>query len=479
MNWGFTSGVVRAVCAALVLGMVCHIAGAREASTETASAGTIDDQLMVKLKETVGDFDYDREDFDRIIDDLRERFGLNIHVSWKALKDAGIQPDERVSITLMQVPLTTFLDLLLLETVDDRLMEVSYFVSSGVLMLSTELATRPPTVLRTYDVTDLIESGYSIRRFANTPVLSLEVTGREFIGGEERAKRRPAGGGGAGGGGGGSIFADPDHHPVRVSQMARIQQYVELIIEHVDPSGWRQLGGDVGQIQAVNSTLFVEQTVEAHMEISRLLEMVRATKPVPLDVDAVVLQIRPEDVDRLRAEAGECFPRLSEETAAPLFNDSDAHPALFRGTTSGFNGERLWFSAVAQQDVLSGLIPIVGADVNAFGTAQGIVTDGIELVMLPLLLSDGEHAEVDVQFAWIPPTIVSQRSYTPASNAEQTSVDVTRRRMRTVSSTAQVQIGQAIALAIPEEPGAGDEYEEWLVVRVRDVADSMHLANTN
>lgn len=455
MYWGMTTNVLRAAfVSALFLP-----AGPAPAQDQPPAAG-IDDALIERLQQTVSDFDYDREDVARIIDDLRHRFGLNIHVSWKALEAAGIQPDERVSITLTQVPLTTFLDLLLLESVDDERAEVSYFVSNGVLMMSTELVMRPPTVLRTYNITDLIESGYSIRRFANTPVLSLDVTGREFVGGEKVRS--------VGGGGGGSTFGDPGSDPARYSRMERIQEYVDLVVEHITPEDWVQMGGDVATVQVVNGTLFVQHTVQAHQQIGQLLSTVRATKPTPVDVDALIVRVRPEVVDTWRRKAGEAFPRLDPETAKELFAETDAAETLLRATSSGFNGQGVWFSAVTQRDVLVGFTPIVGDGVNAFAPAQGIVTDGIELVVLPLLMPDGERAEIDVQFAWIPPADVDERCFTPASGAEQTSVDVTRRRMRTVSSTAKVAIGQAIALAIPETPEADDEYEEWLVVRVRE-----------
>lgn len=458
---GNTAISMRAACAILAL-LLASATLAQQPQAETDP----NDQLMTKLQNTVADFDYDREDFDRIIDDLRERFDLNIHVSWSALERAGIERDQRTTIKLKQVPLTTFLDFLLQEAADDpELSGVDYFVKSGVLMLATEMTTRPPTILRTYDVTDLIESGYSIRRFANTPVLSLHVTGREFVGGEkvEAAK--------GGRGGGGSLFGDPGADPARHSRMERIQQLVDLIVEYVTPELWVQHGGDVASLRAVNGTLFVRHAVQSQQQIANLLTMVRSTKPTPVDVDALIVRVRPEDVDRWRADADGSFPRLDDATADALLNETESTDALFRGTTSGFNGERVWFSAVAQRELLAKLTPVVGDQINAFGTVQGIATDGLELVVLPLLMPDGESAEVDVQFAWIPPTQVSQRTYTPATGAEQTSIDLTQRRMRTVSSTVKVNLGQAVALSIPETPESDDEYEEWLVVRLREPMD--------
>ncbi|MCH7663939.1 MAG: hypothetical protein IH859_08750 [Chloroflexi bacterium] len=157
------------------------------------------------LQEKLVDVDYDRIDLDRVIDDWRDRFGLNIHVSWGQLEKVGVRRDHRIEIKLKQVPIETVLDIVLLEA-DGSNDVVKYIVSSGILMISTEAIVREPRVLRTYDVTDLIESGYALRRFANTPVLGLKLTGREFVGGEVK---RGGGGGGGGGGFGGSTFGTP------------------------------------------------------------------------------------------------------------------------------------------------------------------------------------------------------------------------------------------------------------------------------
>lgn len=198
-----------------------------------------------------------------------------------------------------------------------------------------------------------------------------------------------------------------------------------------------------------------------------MLAMLRSTKPKTLDADAAVVRIRADVADQWRRASGETFPRLDHQIATTIFDDSTAIDALFRGTTSGYNGERLWFSAVSQREVLSDVVPIVGQEINAFSPRRGVATHGLELIVLPLLSPEGDKVEVDVQFAWIPPTHVYERSFVAASAAEPASIDLTSRSMRTVSTAVRVELGEAIALPIPNELDANNDYEEWLIVRVR------------
>ena len=283
-----TAMFVRAVLVGIVL-LMGSVACGQDATAPDAAVVDQDEALMQMLQETLIDADYDRVDFERVIDDLRERFNLNIHVSWTQLEKIGVRRDERIEVKLKQVSLATLLGIVL-DEVSDRLDPLNYIVSNGILTISSEQITREPTLLRTYDVTDLIESGYAIRRFANTPMLGLELTGREFVGGELRREGGGgAGGGGRGGGGGGRIFGDPEDAPDRRSEMERIQQIIDLLMTSVEPDTWVDYGGETGSIQPFESRLLIRHTLRVHRQIAELLSILRLT------VD-VVLKGRPANV---------------------------------------------------------------------------------------------------------------------------------------------------------------------------------------
>ncbi|MCH8212144.1 MAG: hypothetical protein IIB99_12335, partial [Planctomycetes bacterium] len=157
---------VRAVFGVTVLLLGSAVCG-QDATPPSAAVVDQDEALMRILQETLIDADYDRIDFERVIDDLRERFELNIHVSWTQLEKIGVRRDERIEVKLKQVSLATLLGIVLRE-VSDPIDPLNYIVNNGILTISAGRMTREPTLLRMYDVTDLIESGYGTRGFAKT-----------------------------------------------------------------------------------------------------------------------------------------------------------------------------------------------------------------------------------------------------------------------------------------------------------------------
>lgn len=456
-------GALAIVAALLVL-------TAPQAMAQTTSAPSTradrDAAVLEMLHTTVLDAKYDRIDLDKVLDDLRDKFNLNIYVAWDQLEARGLRRDHRIELDLKQVSLATLLDILLADRTG--LEEGGFVVRNGVIMVGVGSPTRVDTVLRHYRITDLIESGYGMRRFANTPVLGLELSGREFVGGEER--KVPARGfGGGGAGGGGTVFDDPEDLPARLSSMERMQAIVDLIASNVEPQIWDFNGGSMGSISVYESTLLVRCTLPVHEQVETFLNMLRSAAPLPVDADAAVVHVRADRAVELRKKLGERFPVVTTAQVNELLLNANSEGVLFRGSTSGFNGARLWFSALTQRDVLNGMTPTVGDGVNAFQPILATSTAGLELIVLPLLSADGKSFDLDVQMAWIPTVQVDERAVTLASPADGT-VDVTERSMRSVSTTVRVNAEQAIVLTIPNQlsaNGTAAEWEDWLVLSVR------------
>ncbi len=431
---------------------------------DAVTAKNQDEVIVRMLQEKLVDVSYDRMDLDRVVDDWRDRFGLNIHVSWGQLERVGVRRDDRIEIKLKQVPIETVMDIVLREASGSTDL-VKYIVSSGILMISTEDIVREPRVLRTYDVTDLIESGYALRRFANTPVLGLKLTGREFVGGE--AKR---GGGGGGAHGGSGILGDPEDDPDRLSEMELIGGIIDLLLELVEPDSWVDNGGETGSVRVFDSTFLIRHTIKGHQQIADLFSMIRSNHPAPLEGDAAIVRLRLDKAAELRAKIGGSFPHITSEQATQLAWLPQSEGVLFRSTVSGFNGSRLWYSALAQRDVVSGLKATAGDGVNAFSPLTATSTDGLELIVLPLLQPDTDNVTIDVEMAWVLGTKVSSRSVALGSASGEGSIDQTLRKMRTVSSTTISKLGDAVIFSIPSQlndAGGSLEYEDWLIVRVR------------
>lgn len=454
----------------------CSVTFGQDETATTLSGGgggdggpNADAALITRLQKTLVDADYQGVDFDEIIDDLRRRHDLNIHVSWKSLEEAGLRRDQRLEIHLDQVTLATLVDIILREAGTAEA-ELSYCVEGGVIIVSSRTDLARNTILRAYDITDLIESGYAIRRFGNTPVLSMEVTGREFFGGEP-LETGGGGFGGGGGGGGGSIFGEPGADPSRLTQMERIDFFTELIIDGIDPDSWTENGGETGSIRVVNNVLLIRHTIRGHEKIRAFLELIRSVRPRPLDADAVIVRMRADKAAQWRAAMGAGFPRLDGDYVDGLMTSADVEGLLFRAAGSGFNGQRFWFSALTQRDVLTGMRPSVAEVINAFSPVTGFATEGLELIALPLVTPGGDELTVDVQMAWIPPVVIAERPVRLAPGEGEASIDQVMCSMRTVSTTARCRLGQGIALSIPDQLsdlGRPRQWEDWLILRIRE-----------
>ncbi|HWB20669.1 MAG TPA: hypothetical protein VG711_10235 [Phycisphaerales bacterium] len=439
-----------------------------------SSAANSQDALITRLQSTLVDADYDRVDFEKIIDDLRTRYNLNIHVSWNALESAGIRRDQRIEIHLKQIPLSTLLDLLLREAAGSN-DPPQFIIQSGIIIITTESLAHEQSVLRSYDITDLIGSGYALRRFANTPVLSLNLTGREFVGGEDRRELEKAA---VGSGGASGLFGDPGDEQPRLTSMERVSQIVDLIQENIEPETWRDLGGDQGSLQLFNNTLLINQSLRAHQQIADFLNLLRSTKPAPVNVDAAIVRLRSDRAADLRKSVGNAYPHLTTEQADQLAFSAQSEGVLFRATSAGTNGKGLLLSALTQQEMLSGLNPVVAQNISAFQPVTSDVTSGLELIVLPLISSDSLSITVDVQAAWSPTASVYPRQAAAAAPDKSVApsadpaaaIDLSKRSMRTVSSAATIRLGDAVALTIPaqlDDRNTSAEYEDLLIIRPR------------
>ncbi|HVP73877.1 MAG TPA: hypothetical protein VMS30_09070 [Phycisphaerales bacterium] len=437
-----------------------------------SSADNRDEAIIRLLETTVVDVAYDRIDFEKIIQELRDRHSLNIHISWTELEAAGVRRDQRIEMKLKSVTLSTLLDLLLREAAagSKAADEVVYHVESGVIVIDLGQRRREERIMRMYPVSDLLESGYAIRRFANTPVLGMELTGREFVGGERPQQPDAGGFGGGGGGASPSIFGSSGEDPQRVTEMERVQQLIDLVTECVEPDSWDIAGGDIGSIRYANASLIIRQTLRNHQKLAAFLAMLRETRPQPLNADVAIVRLRADKAAELRQAAGERFPRLAPEALQALAMAGDAQGVLFRATTSGAAGQAMLLSALTQREAVTSAHAIVGDQSSAYEPQSTTSTAGLELILLPLVVPGSEAMTLDVQMALVPPAQVTPRAVRLGVGAADTTIDQVQRSMRTVSSQTSVALGDVIALTIPQEinsQAAAAEYEDWLLVRVR------------
>jgi hypothetical protein len=314
-----------------------------------------------------------------------------------------------------------------------------------------------------------------MRRFANTPVLSLNLVGGETAGGTTTTGQGGLGGGQGGGqaglfeGGGGSPRQD-----VEAAEFLTVNTLVTLIQSVIEPEGWRVNGGNVGSVRVYRDQLIVSQTVSAHRQVNGLLQMIRESRHRNLTGEAWIIRMRAEDSDQWRAAIGTGFPRLTPDQVREVCAREKTR-VMFNSVTSSTAADRMWFSSLQQQLVIQACLPILGDGVWAAQPVPIAVTEGLELIVVPLVPPAGDRIELDIQMAWMPPADFSTQSATigmaaasggTGATAALTELRLPRRALRTVSTATSIADGQAIALTIPNDVNRALDFQDWLILTV-------------
>ncbi len=179
----------------------------------------ITNEIHTKLDMVLERLDYPEVEFADVIQDLRDKTGVNIHPKWNMLLHAGVDQRTSVNVNLSNVTFEKGLEVVL-EDVGGVGVPLGHVVSGGVITISTKDDLGNRTKTRVYDVADLID-------WTNRD--------RELVG---------------------DLFA--------------------LIYESVGSDSWKPDG--IGAMRHLEGNLAITQTVENHRAIEELLDQLRAKK---------------------------------------------------------------------------------------------------------------------------------------------------------------------------------------------------------
>ncbi|HUU98959.1 MAG TPA: hypothetical protein VM487_24775 [Phycisphaerae bacterium] len=126
---------------------------ARQRQTESAWL-TKDEAIRLALGRTVGEIAYATTPAGEVFKDLRKRLGVNVHVQWQILDDAGVKPDVPITLTLKRVPLERVLRLVLEDLSLD--LDCVSEIRDGVLVISSAEALGQAMMIRAHCVRDLL-----------------------------------------------------------------------------------------------------------------------------------------------------------------------------------------------------------------------------------------------------------------------------------------------------------------------------------
>jgi type II secretory pathway component GspD/PulD (secretin) len=219
-------------------------------------------RVQEKLKLPIA-VNFDANTFEGVIEYLRNVTGLDLFVNWRALELAGVDRNAQLSLKLNQVPAGKALSLILQQVGGDAV-KLDYSIDDGVVQISTVDNLGQNTIIRSYDIRDLL---VNIPNFTDAPEFDLD----SVIAGDPDS------------GSTGSPFDDAaGADSLTDDSEERIQQITDLIRNTVQPTSW----DTVGAINELNGTLIIRQTGAAHRSILDLLGQLRETRALQINIEA-------------------------------------------------------------------------------------------------------------------------------------------------------------------------------------------------
>lgn len=198
--------------------------------------------------------------------------GQHLVINWDRLKAQGYDRSLPVTMTLTNVRATTALRLLMSECFADG--NVLAEVKPQYTRIMTRQQANENPVVRVYSVGDLLAE---VPDFDNAPRLSLEDIAAD-----------------AGAGNSGFLQA-LDAQEQRPTRAQRLEQFMDSIRNHIEPTIWRANGGLYGSMSYLNGSLIVRAPEYVQRQIG--LPAVTAT-PRPVAQPAVAINPRHRAVRR-------------------------------------------------------------------------------------------------------------------------------------------------------------------------------------
>lgn len=187
-----------------------------------------------------------------VIDFLRDVSGANIHVTWRALEEAGVTKDTNVNVNLRGVSMRKALDLVLGDAAGGN--TLTYYVDQNVIEVTTRQLADAKMITRIYPVQDLI---MEIPDFAG-PDFDLSSASNQANNSNGTGNSGSSGSSGSNGSGTGlfpSNSTSTDKDQVK-SKKDRAEELVQLIMDIIRPDIWQANGGRAS-IRFFNGNLIV------------------------------------------------------------------------------------------------------------------------------------------------------------------------------------------------------------------------------
>jgi tetratricopeptide (TPR) repeat protein len=227
-----------------------------------SQAETEMDRVVRKQLDTrVSKLDFEDMEISQVFQFLRDVSGANIHVKWRVLDAAGVEPQTSVNVHLSNKTFRQSLESVLKAVRPGGKGELDYVIDEGVITISTKSDLGNRTIVRVYDIRDMI---------TKVPMFEGPRIGRGVsTNGTETGLFDP----GASAGGG-------DLEGDLKSRTEEIAEIKTLIADTVSRDSWRDAGGNAGAISEIGGQLVITQTRENQESIVDLIGKLRKARAV-------------------------------------------------------------------------------------------------------------------------------------------------------------------------------------------------------
>ena len=235
-RFGFTLLIVAILGIGVVVG--------RSAAPVSVVANVRHAEADVGLDRIVPDVKFENKPCAEVFDWLQEQTRANIAVNWRAIEAEGIDRKAPVTLRLTGLPLRRVIELVCAQLSTGP--RIGYHVNRGVIEVNTATQLARTSVVRIYDVRDVVTRATDeMRQF-----------------GTDEPTTQP------------SNICFPPARPENLFEGV-MTELTELIQETVSPEDWREAGGAIGSIRFFGGRLIIAGTPEMHAQIDDLLTMIR------------------------------------------------------------------------------------------------------------------------------------------------------------------------------------------------------------
>jgi tetratricopeptide (TPR) repeat protein len=322
----------------------------RDATLARERGGSTDAAVESMLAKQLPELRFDGVPLVDVVEFLRDTTQANIFVNWSAIEGAGIDKNTPITTRLKNVRFSKVLGIVL-DSAGGGIIRLGYTIDDGVITISTQEDLAKNVSTRTYDIRDLLVNISNFQAPSFTP----------SSGGE--------------GSGGGELFAttDTNQQDQDTERDTIVEQITQLITDTIATDTWKVNGGLVGAVQELGGQLIVTQTPENQTAIGSLLEKLRETRAIQVNVEARFLTVQRNFLEEVGVDFD--FQFNVDPSFPGNFNpDSDFSPVLVsqNSLSQTTTGTPLGFTNPG--NLATGLNTNLGneAQSNSYGLTTGV-----------------------------------------------------------------------------------------------------------